>query len=86
MVACSRRAAIEQIDSVIHDAELLQPPPDCSADELDSLDDSGEDTSEGIEIVRQLFTRSETFRRRVNAQHMQGAYAQVPTTHRKPPA
>ena len=78
LLSCACRTAIAHIDSVIHEAEqLLQSDPESSLDDDDAVD-SGVDTSdEGIDIVRHLFTRSEGFRSKINAEHMQEAYAEV---------
>ena len=72
------RDAIAQIDDIIHDAEqLLQQKSFASSDDGDLLDDSVEYVSEEISIVRQLFNRSESFRSKINPQHMREIYAQV---------
>ena len=72
------REAIAQIDDIIFDAEqLLQPRSGGSADDADSLEDSVECLSDEIGIVRQLFSRSESFRSKIRPQHMKEIYAQV---------
>ena len=73
------REAIAHIDDIIFDAEqLLQARSDRSVDDADSLDDSVDCLSDEISIVRQLFTRSESFRSKIRPQHMKEIYAQVP--------